>query len=70
MSISGTDCNKAVEIVRDHTYHPVKDYLNSLLWDGQPRIDNWLPTYFGADSTPLNRAIGSRWLVSAVAQIG
>ena len=30
------------------SYHPVRDYLGSLTWDQQPRIDHWIETYGGA----------------------
>jgi virulence-associated protein E/primase-like protein len=49
--------------------HPVRNYLNGLEWDGEPRMDTWLLDYAGAYDTPLNRAIGRRWLISAVARI-
>jgi predicted P-loop ATPase len=63
-------CNAAMEIVaRDHSYHPVRSYLDSLKWDGKPRIDTWLTSYLGAERTDFNRAIGAKWLVSAVARV-
>jgi len=37
-------------------------------WDGEPRLERWLQTYFGAEDTPLVRAMGQRWLVAAVAR--
>lgn len=49
--------------------HVVRDYLNSLEWDGVPRIDTWLPTYMGAQNSELTRMVGPRWLISAVARI-
>ncbi len=49
---------------------PLRDYLNGRRhkWDGTPRLDAWLATYLGAPDTPYTRAIGKRWLVSAVAR--
>jgi predicted P-loop ATPase len=68
--ISISDANAAVETVaRDHTYHPVRDYLDSLKWDDICRIDDWLTLYLGATTSDLNRAIGARWMISAVARI-
>ena len=54
---------------RDHPFHPVKAYLQGLRWDGVERVDRWLSTYLGAEDTEYSRAVGSRWLISAVARI-
>src|SRR5262249_60914005 len=43
---------------RDHSYHPVLEYLEALTWDGAPRLENWLITYLGAEQTPYATAIG------------
>lgn len=50
-------------------YHPVKDYLGSLHWDGTSRIDSWVIDYFGADDTPFVRAVGRLVLVAAVRRV-
>lgn len=67
----GTDVvSQAVETVaRVHAYHPVLDYLAPLVHDGTARIDTWLTTYLGVEDTPFARAVGRRWLVSAVARV-
>ena len=54
---------------RDHPFHPVKSYLQGLHWDGVERVDRWLSTYLGVEDTEYSRAVGSRWLISAVARI-
>ena len=54
---------------RDRTIHPVKAYLHGLKWDGVQRVDTWLSAYLGAHDTAYGRAVGSRWLISAVARI-
>jgi predicted P-loop ATPase len=62
--------HQAVDIrAHECRYHPVRDYLNGLQWDGKPRLANFLPDYFGADSTAYTRAIGSMFLVSMVTRI-
>ena len=64
------DCGRAIQsVARDNPYHPVREYLNALVWDGKPRIDDWLKTYLHAESTPFTRAIGPRFLISAAARI-
>ena len=30
-----------------HKVHPVREYLEALVWDRQPRIDDWLMAYAG-----------------------
>lgn len=54
---------------RDRPFHPVKTYLQGLQWDGVERIVSWLTTYLGAEHTEYSRAVGSRWLISAIARI-
>jgi predicted P-loop ATPase len=49
--------------------HPVRAYLDGLVWDGVPRLDAWLVTYVGAPDTLYERGIGPRWMISAVARI-
>ena len=40
---------QAIEhFARDRRQHPVREWLDSLVWDGKPRLDTWLFTYFGA----------------------
>ena len=56
-------------VANDIRVHPVRDYLTSLSWDGVPRLEKWVLTYLGAEDTPLNRAFGSLWMISAVARI-
>lgn len=47
---------------------PVRHYLESLVWDGTPRVADWLTRYCGADPLPLTAKVGQAWLVSAVAR--
>ena len=49
--------------------HPVLDYLDSLVWDGKPRIDKFLSTYAGAKSTPYTDAVGALMLIAAVRRV-
>lgn len=50
-------------------FHPVKDYLNALKWDGIPRADTLLIDYLGAEDTPFNRAVSRKTLCAATARI-
>jgi len=59
------------EVVLDHEYHPVRDYLNSARnkWDGKPRLDTLLIDFFDADDTELNRWQTRLTLVGAVKRV-
>lgn len=54
---------------RRNAFHPVREYLAHLKWDGTPRLDNWLTTYGGAEDTPYTRAVGALLLVAAVRRV-
>jgi putative DNA primase/helicase len=49
--------------------HPVQDYLRGLEWDGEERLSSWLTTYLGVESTPYSKAVGTRFLIAAVARV-
>ena len=53
----------------ERLYHPVRDYLESLVWDGMPRLDTLLIDYLGADDTPYVRAATRKTLTAGVARI-
>jgi predicted P-loop ATPase len=62
--------HQAVDLrAMERSFHPVRDYLDSLVWDGTPRLDKWVPTYLGAQNTPYHCSIGRMFLLSMVARI-
>ena len=64
------DVGRAVQAAaRANVFHPVRDFFDALVWDGTTRLDTWLPTYLHADDTEYARAVGPRFLISAVARI-
>ncbi len=61
---------EAVEaIARERPFHPVRDWLSGLRWDGIPRIDTLFPTYYGTADNKYTRATGRNLLIGAVARI-
>lgn len=53
---------------KENSFHPVRDYLRSLSWDGTPRLDHWLQACLGAPNTPFTKAVGRKTLIAAVAR--
>ena len=50
-------------------YHPVREYLNSLRWDGTARMERVIIDALGAEDDALTRAMTRIWLTAAVARI-
>ena len=62
--------HQAVEArARECCFHPVRDYLGSLEWDGAPRLADWLRRYLGADDSEYTKAIGQMFLIAMVARV-
>jgi RepB DNA-primase from phage plasmid len=50
-----TTAHQAVELrASECAFHPVRNYLEALAWDGQQRLDRWLNVYFGRRSHSLH----------------
>lgn len=70
----GLSCRDKVKDAKDavltkYRKHPIKDYLNSLQWDGVPRLDTLIIDYIGAEDTPLYRAMTRKHFTAAVARV-
>jgi hypothetical protein len=57
------------QLCLDHTFHPIRQFLDELVWDGVPRLNRWLISYMGAEDTRLNESIGGMMLVAAVRRV-
>jgi hypothetical protein len=68
--ITKTDCvTYLTSLAAGDAYHPVRDFLTSLEWDGLPRLDTWLVDYAGAEDKEINRAFGRCTILGAVARV-
>ena len=62
--------HQAVDIrASERRFHPVRNYLNSLRWDGKARMAKLACVYLGSEPTPYADQIGSMFLISMVARI-
>lgn len=61
---------EAINVVAENqSFHPVRDYLTAIQWDGVARIDSWLIDYLGAEDTEYHAMVGRLWMIAAVARI-
>jgi predicted P-loop ATPase len=56
-------------VAKKRQYHPVQNYLNSLVWDGVPRIDTWIHDYLKVEDNVYTRAIAPKTLCAAVKRV-
>lgn len=64
------DVDEAVMLVAQSSrFHPVREYLEAVMWDERPRVDTWLSRYLGATDSEYTRAVGRYWLIAAVARV-
>ena len=55
---------------RELSFHPIRQWLNTLVWDGTPRLDGWLMTYLGASGDHAYlAAVGAMFLIAMVARV-
>ncbi len=56
-------------VAEPNTYHPIREYLSRLEWDGQSRVKTWLSSYMGSKDTPYSRLVGGCWMIGAIARV-
>ena len=55
-------------LAESYRVNPLKTYLKAKKWDGIERLNDWLPHYMATKDDAYTRAIGRKWLISAVAR--
>jgi predicted P-loop ATPase len=59
----------AETVARDAAFHPVRDYLNSMQWDGTERTAQFAVKYLGAADTPYHTGVSRCVFIAAVARV-
>lgn len=61
---------QAANVAADqHGFHPVRDWLNALVWDSKPRLAKWLHWTFGTPDDIYHKAVGTKFLIAGVRRI-
>lgn len=57
-----------LQVAHERPFHPVRDYLNELAWDGVERADFVADEILGLERTPYATAVLRKFLIGAVAR--
>jgi hypothetical protein len=59
----------ALQAAMTYQFHPIRDWLSSLRWDGEARLDRMLIDYAGSPDTLYVREVSKNTLIAAVARV-
>lgn len=59
----------AIAVARRHAFHPIRDWLDSLKWDGVERIPTFFSDFCGTANTPLESGFARNFFIQAVARV-
>lgn len=68
-AMTGLYHEAVIAVSRIHQYHPIRDYLYSLKWDGVRRLDQILVRYAGAPNNDYIQEVGKNTLIAACARV-
>jgi predicted P-loop ATPase len=52
-----------------NNFHPIRNYLKSINWDGINRLNRFFVDYYGAEENTYTTEILPKWLIAAVARV-
>lgn len=68
--ISDRDLKAAVDLVaRQNQFHPVREYFESIRWDGVPRAERLFIDYLGSPNDTYHREVARLMLIAGVTRI-
>lgn len=56
-------------IANENSYHPIRNYLEQLKWDGKPRVANLLPHFLGAEKTAYTEGVMKMHMLAAISRV-
>jgi putative DNA primase/helicase len=57
------------QVAQEASYHPVREYLGELCWDGVSRIAGIKSDVLQSEDPPISDVVLRRWMVSAIARV-
>lgn len=57
------------QVIHDNAYHPVREYLKALKWDGVKRAETLFIDFLGAKNSQYVKDVTLTWLKAAVARV-
>ena len=56
-------------VSRRKSFHPIKDAILEIPWDGVQRVESLFIDYLGADDNTYTRAVARKWMAGAIARV-
>lgn len=70
LKLTDRDLKAAVVLAANESpFHPVREYLESVTWDGAARVETMFHDYLGAEDNAYTRSVSRLLLVAAVTRI-
>ena len=68
-NVSTELCREAFTVYgKDNAFHPLRNWLDGIIWDRIPRVDTWIPEYLKSPDTDYERIVGRNALLALVAR--
>lgn len=66
--VTATTVRDAIDqVAEQHRKSSALEWIESLQWDGKPRVDSWISRAYGVEDSEYHRCVGRNWLI-AIAQ--
>lgn len=70
IKVPDRDLRAAIDIVgRKNCFHPVREYLSGLTWDGVSRVEGLFSSYLGSPDDAYTRSVGRLMMIAAVTRV-
>lgn len=58
-----------VSVAKSHSFDPLKQRIEAVEWDGEPRAEAFFINYLGAEDNHYTRMVTRKWLAGAVTRV-